>query len=257
MKKTIKKALVIISIFITTLSILSLFPLHSTYADDAESSNCRYFLGLKSWDCNTQLSGNVSEEDLKNSIWTIASNIFEDLTVIAAYLIIGYVIYGGYQYTFSRGDPGKVANGKKTITQGFIGLAIVLTANLILSTIRFALGKASLASDCITQSCVEPDEALISSIHWVIAIAGIVAAIFVVYGGISYITSAGDPGKAEQAKKTILYAVIGLVIVALAEIITAFVSGAIRDAANNTNSSYLIPSHQTTISKEVHENNIN
>ena len=50
----------------------------------------------------------------------------------------------------------------------------------------------------------------------IIFASGIVAVIFVVIGGINYITSTGDAGKIEKAKKTILYALIGLAVCALA-----------------------------------------
>ena len=49
----------------------------------------------------------------------------------------------------------------------------------------------------------------------IIAVSGLVAVVFVVIGGINYITSTGDASKLEKAKKTILYATIGLVICAL------------------------------------------
>ncbi len=57
----------------------------------------------------------------------------------------------------------------------------------------------------------------------IILVAGLVAVIFVVIGGINYMTSAGDPGKVKKAKDTILYAVIGLVVCALAFAIVNFV----------------------------------
>ena len=52
-------------------------------------------------------------------------------------------------------------------------------------------------------------------INGVIGILGAVAAIFILIGGINYMTSAGDASKIEKAKKTILWAVIGLIIAAL------------------------------------------
>lgn len=57
----------------------------------------------------------------------------------------------------------------------------------------------------------------------IIAVAGVIAVVFVVKGGVDYITSAGDAGKLKKAKDTILYAVIGLVICALAFAIVNFV----------------------------------
>lgn len=63
-------------------------------------------------------------------------------------------------------------------------------------------------------------------LNWVYAVAGIVAVGYLVISGIQYVYSAGDPGKAAKAKNSILFAVIGLVIVLLAAAITNFVAGA-------------------------------
>lgn len=62
------------------------------------------------------------------------------------------------------------------------------------------------------------------------ALAGIVAAGFIVYGGIQYIIAKGEPGKIAKAKETIIYAVIGLIVVSLAAAITAFIVTAISGA---------------------------
>ena len=45
----------------------------------------------------------------------------------------------------------------------------------------------------------------------------------IIYGGFRYITSGGDSGKVTGAKNTIIYAVIGLVIVVLAQVIVKFI----------------------------------
>lgn len=60
-------------------------------------------------------------------------------------------------------------------------------------------------------------------INAVIGVLGIVCVIVIIIGGINYMTSSGDAGKVEKAKKTILYGIIGLVICALAFAIVNFV----------------------------------
>ena len=254
MKKMLKKTFIIGIITVILSAFVTMLTPKSTYAADGFSGRgtqgqppCEYILGMVSWDCNV----NIKDEDsLKSGIWIIASNIAVDITVIVVYLAVGYIVYGGYLYILSRGDPGKVATGKKALTQAFIGLAIVMLANVILNTIRIALGGASLAENCTVEgTCVSNvDQMVIGAINWVISIVGVVSAIFVVYGGISYMTSAGDPGKLKKAKDTILYACIGLIIVALAWIISGFVSGLIRDA-NNSNTASLI--NESIIAKEI------
>ena len=54
-------------------------------------------------------------------------------------------------------------------------------------------------------------------------IIGAVSVIMIIYGGFKYITSGGNDKNVSGAKNTILYAVIGLVIVALAQVIVRFV----------------------------------
>jgi len=54
-------------------------------------------------------------------------------------------------------------------------------------------------------------------------IVGAVSVIVIIIGGLRYITSGGDAQKTAGAKNTILYAVVGLVVVIFAQIIVAFV----------------------------------
>lgn len=54
-------------------------------------------------------------------------------------------------------------------------------------------------------------------------VAGIVAVIAIVIGGVRYTVSGGDPSGVKAAKDTVLYAVVGLVVVIMAAAITDFV----------------------------------
>lgn len=54
-------------------------------------------------------------------------------------------------------------------------------------------------------------------------IVGFAAVVMVIIGGLRYITSNGDSNSVNGAKNTILYAIIGLVVVALAQVIVQFV----------------------------------
>lgn len=54
-------------------------------------------------------------------------------------------------------------------------------------------------------------------------IVGALAVGYLIYGGVKYAISAGDPGKIASAKNTITYAIIGLIVAASAYAITSFV----------------------------------
>lgn len=60
---------------------------------------------------------------------------------------------------------------------------------------------------------------------WVVGLVGAIAVLFIIWGGFLYITAAGNKDQAEKAKKTITYAVIGVVIIVLAKVIISLVTG--------------------------------
>lgn len=65
---------------------------------------------------------------------------------------------------------------------------------------------------------------LISTIINILSvIVGVIAVIMIIIAGLKYVTSGGSDEAVKSAKNTILYAIIGLVIVALAQIIVHFV----------------------------------
>jgi hypothetical protein len=56
-----------------------------------------------------------------------------------------------------------------------------------------------------------------------LGLGGILLFGMIIWGGIQFITSAGDPKGLDQAKKTLTYAISGLVLVALAYMLLRFV----------------------------------
>lgn len=57
---------------------------------------------------------------------------------------------------------------------------------------------------------------LMNLTNWILGFISLVSVLMVIYGGVQYLTSAGDESKAESGKKTLTYAFTGLVLCALA-----------------------------------------
>ena len=68
-----------------------------------------------------------------------------------------------------------------------------------------------------------------TAINIMLFIIGILSVIMLIYGGIRYVLSSGDSGAVTNAKNTIMYAIIGLVIAILAYAIVNFVIGSITN----------------------------
>lgn len=117
---------------------------------------------------------------------------------------------------------------KLTINALFTGLVLVIipatalaataTQNQINQGINDAAGSNQTTS---------PETTLNSTVTHVVSVltvvVGVIAVIMIIIAGLRYTASAGNPEAAKEAKNTILYAVIGLVIVAMAQIIVHFV----------------------------------
>lgn len=69
-----------------------------------------------------------------------------------------------------------------------------------------------------------------TTINLLSLIVGIVAVIMIIVGGLRYITSGGSDTGVTSAKNTILYAIIGLIIVALAQLLVRFVLNKVTNA---------------------------
>jgi len=64
---------------------------------------------------------------------------------------------------------------------------------------------------------------LVNLILYILEFSAALAVLFIIIGGVRYIVSAGDEDAAEKAKRMILYAIIGLIIIILSFVIVNFI----------------------------------
>jgi cytochrome bd-type quinol oxidase subunit 2 len=119
-----------------------------------------------------------------------------------------------------------------TVATGLILVAVPVAVPAIASAdtidISHNLGcGANLSTDqssCSTSTGTNRIQTIVTQVVNIFSvIVGIVSVIMIIYGGFKYITSGGDSGNISAAKNTIVYALIGLVVVALAQFIVQFV----------------------------------
>lgn len=111
---------------------------------------------------------------------------------------------------------------------------VAAIALLLLAGLAFAAFAPALAhADSKTQVCdaiggcqgggSDISNVIKTVINIMSAIGGIIAVIMIIIGGIRYITSSGDSNSTASARNTIIYALVGLVVVAFAQVIVQFV----------------------------------
>lgn len=119
---------------------------------------------------------------------------------------------------------------KLFITSILIGFGILMSvtpvahASLFQNSVDQACSGVNLSDT--SQTCGDSSSnvngALTLAINVLSLLGGIFAVIMLIIGGLKYITSQGEASNTAGAKNTILYAIIGLVVIALAQVIVRF-----------------------------------
>ncbi len=155
-----------------------------------------------------------------NTVEEVATNLLTSLKNIVAVLAVLFIVIGGMMYIFSSGDEKRIETAKKIITGAAIGFAIVLIAPSLLREIGDVLGWSG------TSTATKLDTIAARVLTFLLSIAGIIAIIFLVIGGMTYmggfsnVIGSGDSKKSvETGKKIITNAIIGIIVIMAALVI--------------------------------------
>ncbi|MYB40351.1 hypothetical protein F4X86_03765 [Candidatus Saccharibacteria bacterium] len=109
----------------------------SINSSDVCGGSGRYLLGIPSWDRGLGDCDRITSEELLGGekARLIALNIMAILTHVAAFVAIGFVIFGGFQYVLSTGNADQATNARKTIINAGIGAVIVIMARVLVEVI--------------------------------------------------------------------------------------------------------------------------
>ena len=115
-------------------------------------------------------------------------------------------------------------------------LSIITLAFGVIFTLTSPVSAVDLSDPCkagIIKSsdvqCPDTDTKVIDNkvgdfVGYALIAIGAIAVIFLIIGGLSFVTSGGDPEKVKKAKRTVLYSLIGLALAISANIIVSLVT---------------------------------
>ncbi len=106
-------------------------------------------------------------------------------------------------------------------------LSIVLVFAFALAPVAFAQFQTPSAGNTGLPNDTSISGFIMKIINIALAVAGLIAVLFLIIGGFRYITSAGNEETAEQAKKIITNAIIGVVVIILSFVIVRVISNAL------------------------------
>ena len=107
---------------------------------------------------------------------------------------------------------------------------VMVTVGLAVSNQVYASprepGKSLLPPESVTEgfSITDIGQFIAAILTLIFIIAGVLVFVYIVWGGIQWLTSGGDSGKAEEARNRITAALIGLAIIAIAYALVRLIS---------------------------------
>jgi len=158
------------------------------------------------------------------------------LGMVAILALLG-IVYGGIRMILAVGNEQGLSEAKRIVTWSVAGVIVAGLSFAIVSIVATELLGITYESHLIpvayAQDVIGLDEAkkvgLDSNVSaksiagnilaFVTSIAGLIALAVFIYGAVMFILSLGDEGKAATAKKIMLYAVVGLLLVGVAYVI--------------------------------------
>jgi hypothetical protein len=117
-------------------------------------------------------------------------------TVLAIALAVGFVAAGSPAYAAGPTDSAKT---------------------------QVCTGVSGQAGGACGTGGVDISKTLKGVLNLLTVIAGIIAVIMVVISGMKYTTSGGDPQAVSSAKRTLIYALVGVVVVAMSQFMVHFI----------------------------------
>lgn len=132
-----------------------------------------------------------------------------------------YIVVAGYQYVLSAGNPEKIEKAKNGLTWAISGFILAISSTAIVYLVQQTLKSKSKVTTELggvrgPDTAAQVVEALI---QLGLAFGAVVAVLFLVLGGYRYMTSQGNQTQTESAKNTVLYSMIGLVVIFLSTLI--------------------------------------
>lgn len=125
----------------------------------------------------------------------------------------------------------KVFKGLTQLTTG-IATAVTLSAGRVMA-LNVQEGAEAARGTGMPTELLGDNGVFTRFVNIVLYAVGIISVVMLIYGGLRYVLSGGDNKKVSDAKNTILYAIIGLVIAILAYAIVNFVINAITGMTLN------------------------
>lgn len=179
--------------------------------------------------CDNILNTKTAIDSPTAAIMPLINFIVNILVGIFGAVIVLAVIISAVQISASGGNEESIKKGKENIFKAITGLVLLVSFRAIFTLVNRLFEGVNtnilFVGDNLAPSGIP--RLLGNAISMASFFAGIISVVFVIVGGIQYITSGGGD-QIKKAKRTITFALVGLVISVSAYTILLFIQGQLQ-----------------------------
>lgn len=179
--------------------------------------------------CDNVLNTKTAIDSPTAAVMPLINFIVNILVGVFGAVIVLVVIISAVQIAASGGNEENIKKGKENIFKAVTGLVLLVSFRAVFILVNRLFEGVNtnilFVGDNLAPSGIP--RLLGNAISMASFFAGIISVVFVIIGGIQYITSGGGD-QIKKAKRTITYALLGLVISVSAYSILLFIQGQLQ-----------------------------
>jgi hypothetical protein len=156
-------------------------------------------------------------------LWLIGLAILDMLLRLAGFVAVISIMVAGIELVRTEGSSEKATNARQRLVNSLIGLAIAAGSTALVTFVGNTIGGGG-SSTGLPQT-VANQAAINRVLNAIFIIIGALAVLYIVLAGFRMVTSGDNPTKISEARRQILYALLGLVVLASASAIVNVVLG--------------------------------
>jgi hypothetical protein len=161
-----------------------------------------------------------------NNVWLVGLAMLDDLLRLAGFVAVISIMVAGIELVRTEGSSEKATNARQRLVNSLIGLAIAAGATALVAFVGNTVGGAG--NNAGLPHTVADQGAINSVINAIFVIVGALAVLYIVLAGFRMVTSGDNPTKISESRRQIIYAVLGLIVLATASAIVNVVLGRLK-----------------------------
>jgi hypothetical protein len=145
---------------------------------------------------------------------------------LAGFLAVLSIMIAGLELVRTEGSTEKATNARQRLLNSLLGLALAASATAL---VTFVGNTAAPAAGSGLPHTLATQAAISRVLNAIFVITGALAVLYIVLAGFRMVISGDNPTKVAESRRQILFALVGLILIAIADALVNLVLARLRN----------------------------